>query len=530
MIEAVDQKAEEIGEEKLVVKKTKKKEKEDLKQRGYLNSITSFIDYAGVQLTGMITSPFIVSGLGSGMYGIWQMLGQMTGYAKMADSRATQVLKWTVAKKKDVVDEEELRSDVTSAFVVTAFILPLILIAGSIISWYAPVITKAEPQYYNLIRITCLLLNLSLVISRVFDIFEAVLRGMNLGYKRMGFRAGIVMFGGGLKILVIVMGYGLIGLSIVQIIVTVITGLSFYYIVKKSVGWFGFGKTNFKKVIQFSKLSGWNMANTTTDTLLTQSDKVLLGYVASPLLVSSYALTMFLPLAVQGVLFRVIIGILPGIGKLFGLKEYSKITKVWGNMNHFIFLLTTAAGVTIILFNDSFLNVWVGKGHFAGNIANALIMLMVIQDTFIKHDGYIITATLDLKKKVYLTIISAVLFIGLGFVLVKFLGVSGLVLSLLAGKFLLFIGQRSVFRKKVNYSTDKSLFERIQPFLVSMAMLGTACYLATFLQPVGLLKMALLVPVTFAVSFLLYFFVGLRKDDRTELMRIISSIKFFKFK
>jgi O-antigen/teichoic acid export membrane protein len=367
-----------------------------------------------------------------------------------------------------------------------------------------------------------------MAISKVFDIFEAVLRGMNLGYKRMGFRAVIIICGGALKILVITQGFGLIGLSIVQILVALVTGLTFYFIVKRSVGWFGFGKTNFKKVAYFTKLSGWNMANTASDTLLTESDKVLLGFVATPVLVSSYALTMFLPLAIQGLIFRVIIGTIPGIGKLLGLKEYSKIGKVWGNMNDFIFLLTTASGVTIILFNNSFLKVWVGDGHFAGNMANALIMIMTIQDTFIKHDGYIIGATLDLKKKVYLTIISSLIFFVLGFVLIKNLGITGLCISILVGKFSLFIGQRKVLRSKIQYKSIVSFLKRIQPLLISVGMLGAACYLSTFVKTVGLIKMIGLVPFTFILSFVLFSVLGLRKQKRDELLQIISSIKFLK--
>ena len=511
-----------------IIESPKVKEKENLKQRAYLNTLSSFIDYVGVQLTGMITSPYIVGGLGSSMYGIWQMLGQMTGYAKMADSRATQVLKWTVAKKKDVADEEELRSDITSALVVTLLSMPVVLIVGGIISWYAPYITKADPAYYNLIRITCSLLNLSLVISRVFDMYEGVLRGMNLGYKRMGFRAGIVVFGGALKILAITQGFGLIGLSVVQVLVTIITGLVFYFIVKRSVGWFGLGKTNRKKVLDFGKLSGWTMANTITDTLITQSDKVLLGFITSSVLVSSYALTTFLALAIQGVLFRVVIGILPGVGKLFGLQEYSKIYRVWRNMNDLIFLMLTASGVAIILFNNSFLNLWVGKGHFAGNLANVLIMIMVMQDTFIKNDGYIIITTLDLKKKVYLTFFSAIIFIALGFALVGNLGIPGLCISLIGGKFLLFVGQRKVLRDKIQPNVVTPFFKRVQPLVISFLMLGAACFLSGFIQPVSLLKMIGLVPVTFLLSFFIFYKLGLQKEKRTELVRIISSIKFFK--
>src|SRR5213596_2459558 len=110
---------------KSVLTKKKKSKGENLKQRAYLNSLTSIIDFAAIQITGFIINPFIVGGLGKSMYGIWQMLNQMTGYANIADTRASQVLKWTIAQKKDTSDNDELKSEVTTAFAVTIFILPI---------------------------------------------------------------------------------------------------------------------------------------------------------------------------------------------------------------------------------------------------------------------------------------------------------------------------------------------------------------------------------------------------------------------
>jgi len=514
-------KAEEPGEQSL-------KPKENLKQRAYLNGLTSIIDFAAVQITGLLVSPILVHTLGGVMYGAWKVIGQLTGYATLADSRATQVLKWTIAKKKDIAGDEELRSDVTSAFFVTLFILPLILIGGSVISWYAPYITRVDLQYYSLIRITCALLLFSMVIAKVFDLFEAVLRGMNLGFKRMGMRSGIILGGGALKVFVITQHYGLIGLAIVQIIITLVTGLTFYWIVKKTVGWFGFGKTSLKKVLYFCKLSGWNMANTITDTILTSSDKVLLGFIAGPMLVSSYALGTFLPLAIQGLLFRVIVGAIPGIGKLFGLQEYSKIYRVWDCMNGLIFLLTMATGVTVILFNNSFLKAWVGDGFFADHLVNVLLVVMIFQDTLIRHDGFIINATLDLKRKVYLCFVSSIIFIAFGFILIERLGIAGLCISLICSKFLLFVGQRRVLKNKMQYARAMAPLNRMRPLAASIFLLSCASYISTFFETVSFIKMLVLAPLSFMLSFVFFYLVGLRKEQRVELLAIISSIKLFK--
>jgi hypothetical protein len=74
--------------------------KENLKQRAYLNTLSSMMDYTANRLTGLFVNPFIIAGLGTSLFGIWQMLGQFTGYVNIADTRSSQVLKWTVAQKK----------------------------------------------------------------------------------------------------------------------------------------------------------------------------------------------------------------------------------------------------------------------------------------------------------------------------------------------------------------------------------------------------------------------------------------------
>lgn len=519
-----------IEQKRGTIESTPKAKKENLKLRAYLNTLTSLIDFVGAQVTGLIVSPFIVGGLGSSMYGIWQMLGQLTGYSKIADSRATQVLKWTIAKKKNIATNAELQTDLSSAFIVTLVSMPIVLIIGSIISWYAPIITKAEPQYYSLIRVTSSLLILSLVIARVFDIYECILRGMNLSFKRMGFRTLLIVIGGGLKIGVILLGYGIIGLSVVQVLITLITGAVIYSIVKKNVPWFGFGKTNYKEVIRFTKLSGWNMANTTAITLLSQSDKIFLGIIAGPVLVSTYSLTLFLPVAIGGIIFNIIVGAIPGIGTLIGLKEYEKIYKAWRSINDLVFLLAIGSGVTIILFNDSFLSLWVGREHFAGNVANALLMVLIIQELFIKQDGYVITATLELKKKVFITLISIIISLLVGLLMIKTYGIVGLCISLLAGRTFLFFAQRGIVEKEIKIDKIKSLFSFAQPFLVSILMLSAAFYISYVINQVSFIQMAFLVPLTFLASIGIFFTLGLNSDRRLELKRLYSSIKLFKTK
>jgi Membrane protein involved in the export of O-antigen and teichoic acid len=504
------------------------KKKENLKQRAYLNTLSSLMDYTANRATGLLVNPFIIGGLGTSLFGIWQMLGQFTGYINIADTRSSQVLKWTVAQKKDLASPEELRSDAGAAFVVMLIVMPLVLIAGSIIAWYAPFITQADKAHYSLIRIACSILIFSVLVYKFFEIFEAVLRGMNLTFKRMGLRAGIVILGGGLKILAIVLGFGLIGLAAVQLFDTLLIGISYYIVVKRNVEWFGFNRPNRSNLARFGKLTAWYLADSGANMVNNNSDKILLGIIAGPVMVAYYTLTRFVPAALQGLINRLILGIMPGIGKLLGLKDYDKINSVRKNINNVSWMLTTAFGVTVIIFNQAFLNYWVGREHFAGHAANILIMLITMQDTFVKNDACIISATLDIKKKVLLTFFSAVLFAGFGVLLVSRFGIVGLCLSLMISRAFLYIGQRRILAAVVKTETRTPLTGNYRSFLTSLLMLGTAAWLATKTGSIGMYQLLVLVPITFVVAIPVFYFIGWSRSDRSAFWQVVSSIKFFK--
>jgi O-antigen/teichoic acid export membrane protein len=509
-------------------KKNKIGAKENLKQRAYLNTLSSMLDYTANRLTGLFVNPFVIAGLGTSLFGIWQMLGQFTGYVNIADTRSSQVLKWTVAQKKDTATTDELRSEAGAAFVVMLVVMPVVLIAGSIIAWYSPYITHAEKEHFTLIRITCVLLIFSVLVFKFFELFEAILRGMNLTFKRMGMRAGVVIIGGGLKVLALIMGYGLIGLALVHLFESLLIGLSFYLVVKRNVAWFGFKKPDRSNIFRFGKLSAWYLADAGANMVNTNSDKLLLGIITGPVAVAYYTLTKFVPAALQGLINRLILGIMPGVGKLIGLKEFDKVNNVRKNINRVSLLLTTAFGTTIILFNQSFLNAWVGKEHFAGHTVNALIMIMTIQDTFVRNDACIISATLDIKKKVFLTLIAGALFAGFGILLINKMGITGLCLSMMISRLFLFIGQRRVLATLIKTETRAAFMASLRPFITTLLMLGAAIWLATETGSISVYQMILLAPAAFVISLLFFYMVGLSKTDRQDFQRIISSIKFFK--
>lgn len=515
-------------EEKVI--SVKKKGKENHKQRAYLNSITSILDYAGNQITGFIVSPFIVNGLGNTMYGIYQMLNQMTGYANLADTRASQVLKWTVSQKRDIASKEELRSELTTALVVTSITFPILLLFGTILTWYAPIITQAPEEYYNLVRITCALMVSSLIIYQAFSLFESLLRGMNLGFKGMGIRTVIIAFGGLLKVLAITQGFGLIGLGIVQVITAFITAGAFYIIIKKNVNWFGFGRTDRKKVLSYTKVSGWFMGLSFSNMALMHSDKLVLGYLIGPEFVTVFVLTLFTIKAMEGIINAVVSGIIPGIGTFFGNGEYEKVKEARTILTSITWILVASIGVAILMYNESFLTLWVGDGKYAGDIENMLLLLIGVQFIFFYMDGNFINVTLDMGTKVILTAASSLLTIVLAFSLVEEYLILGMCLSILLGRMILSIGYPIILKKKLGGKVSFLNMENVRPILISLIFFLTATVLRQWINIDNWFVLVGTGIFTILVSVILFWYIGLSTKSREMAFTAVSKIKLLGIK
>ncbi|MCH8535332.1 MAG: oligosaccharide flippase family protein [Flavobacteriaceae bacterium] len=485
------------------------------------------LDFGSKTLVSFVVTPIVVGGLGPMLFGVWQVLGQFTSYTSLADIRVTQVLKWAIAKERDVKDGEELRRYVTATFLLMLLILPVLLLAGATLAWFAPFITRVDPEYTDIVRITCAILVLALVTDKVFSIFESILRGMNLGFKRMGFRAFIYILGGGMKIGAILLGYGLVGLALVQLIVALLIGLTIFIIVKNQVPWFGFGKADIKQSLSFLKLSGWFMGWTGTKLLLLSSDKILLGYLAGPVLVTQYVITMYLVNTIKGLVNNIVHGVVPGMGKLFGNGEYIKLHLARKHIMQITWLIATTAGAVVILYNQTFLELWVGEGKYAGRLANLLIIMVAIQYVFIENDSIIINTTLEISQKIYLGLFSAVLSIILIFLLVPEYSIVGLCVSILAGRLILSIGYPLIIYRKTGKSLK--LNKKILQPSIAIVLIWTGAYILSdfMFKETGWALLVSFVVVTSVIIMGIAYMVGIDSDSRNELKLYSKRIKLF---
>jgi O-antigen/teichoic acid export membrane protein len=261
-----------------------------------------------------------------------------------------------------------------------------------------------------------------------------VLRGMNLGYKRMGFQAGLNVIGGVLTAGAIVAGLGLVGVAGAQVALAAITGLCFWILVKRYVATFGVARPTRHDVRSLLGMSAWIAVGEVIAKVALASDVIVLGMVVSPSVVTTYVLTGYAGRIALGLHAFTTGAAMPGLGGVIGRGEYDRAAGLRQEIMNLTWLFSTAVGATILLWNRSFLTLWVGPENYAGHWANLLIVITTVQTALVRSDAFVLDATLNPRLRVGVAALAAAAIVGASIALTPSLGIVGVCLGVLVGR------------------------------------------------------------------------------------------------
>ncbi|PYV85619.1 MAG: hypothetical protein DMG05_22325 [Acidobacteria bacterium] len=490
-----------------------------LTQRAYLNIAASLLDYTAKIAVGLLVTPILVGGLGRSLFGVWEMLSRLVGYMSATDGRPTQALRLVVANQQSLPDLALKRRSVGSAMVVWLLFLPVLAGVGTILVWFSPTITKVSPDLQQVVRLTCALLVLNFLLSGLVELPESILRGMNLGYRRMGLQAGLSVVAGLLTVGAICRGLGLIGVAAAQIALAGVTAVFFWLVAKKCVPWFGVMRPTKTEIWSLLGMSTWYSAGDLITKLLLASDVIILGMVASPSTVTTYVLTGYAARTVLGIMTITLAAVTPGLGGVIGQKQYQKAFRLRREMIMMSWCLVTAIGSTILLWNRSFLYLWVGREHYAGFWANLLIVAIMVQTVFIRSDSYVIDATLRLRDRVLVTAIAAVVSIVLSVLLIPRLGIVGLCLGILGGRMIQSVSYPFLVRLCLGRSQGSGPKGTARPAIVMGLLFVASGYLGQRLLAHNWIEWTTYVGGSFGIILCIALVTGLSNESKRPLIR-----------
>src|SRR5213080_3836218 len=470
----------------------------NLTQRASLNVVASLLDYGAKIAVNFLVIPILVTGLGRSLYGVWEMLGRLVGYLTAGDGRPTQALRLVVATMQASDDNAAKRRYVGAAFVVWILFLPVILAAGAVLVWAAPTITQAPPELQAPVRLGVALLVGGLLFANLASLPESVLRGMNLGYKRMGLQAALEIVGGAGS----------------QIVFAALLGATFWIVVKKYVPWFGVERPTRADVRSLLGLSAWYSAGEAIAKVLLASDVIILGILVSPTAVASYVLTGYAARLAVNIHVLAAGGAIPGIGGVIGRRQYDKAAGLRYELLAVTWLFATAVGGTILLWNRSFLGLWVGSENYAGPVIDLLIVLVMTQTTIIRSDAFVIDSALQPRARVFVAGATVAITIALATLLTWKFGMLGLRIGVFIGRLTQSIAYPVLAHTCLGSQPAPPPATFVRPLAV-MAVLFAACaYLSRLVLVQHWLSWAIGAAVTFALILGTAIVAGLPPDVR----------------
>ncbi|HSA55382.1 MAG TPA: oligosaccharide flippase family protein [Gemmatimonadaceae bacterium] len=453
---------------------------EALTRRASLNAVAALLDYGVKAIVVVLITPMLVSGLGRTLYGVWEMLARLGTSMTAVDGRPTDALRLIIARHQSTNDDAARRRFVGAALTVWALLLPLLAVAGGLLAWWvAPALAQATPETRGVVRVSAALVIAAFLLIGLASVPEAVLRGMNLGYRRMGVQAGLHIVMGVLTVAAIWLGLGLAGVAAAQVGLAVATGLCFWLLARRFVSWFGVARPRREDVKAVFHVGIWLAAGDVIARLLLASDVIILGAVVAPAMVTSYVLTGYAARTAQGIHIFAAGAAIPGIGGLLGRGELGRARQAREELLLLTWLFGTVVAATILMWNRGFITLWVGAENYAGPTVDVLIALLFLQTIFIRVEAYIIDATLKPRLRVLISGVAMVVAIVLSIVLARRLGIAGVCLGMLTGRMIQSVAYPLLSARSVGATADawRALAGTWRRMVVSALLLAVAAVL-----------------------------------------------------
>ncbi|HEU4681751.1 MAG TPA: hypothetical protein VFS51_08400 [Gemmatimonadales bacterium] len=494
-----------------------------LTRRASLNVVQSLLDYSIKLGVGLLVVPILVSGLGRTLFGVWEMLSRLVGYLEPSDGRSTEALRLVISNQQFSDDRAAKRRWIGSALTVWVCFLPVWITVGALLIWLTPTVTKVPPELHTTVRVACALMMGTVLLGSLGTLPESVLRGVNLGYKRMGLQAGLSVVGGALLAGAVYAGGGLIGVTAAALVVAALTALLFMALVRRQVPWFGVERPRRAEVGSLLHMSIWLALGDVVSKLL-GSDVLVLGMVLSASAVTTYVLTGYAGRLAINLHSLAAEAVMPGIAGVIGEKDFERAALLRRELLAVTAIFASVVGATVLLWNRSFIHLWVGPENYAGTWSNLLLVLISVQSSFIRCDAYLIDAALQPARRVRVGLAAGTVTLGLSLLLTQWAGIVGLCIGILTGRAIQTIGYPLMVRGCLGGASGLSLAWLARPLFVMGLLFSAAAYLGQHLLVDNWLTWATAVAVTLLLVLAIALALSLPPSLRAAVLARMSEM------
>jgi O-antigen/teichoic acid export membrane protein len=192
-------------------------------------AIVNALGYVVAIAVSFVQAPFLIHRLGEERYGVWTLIGTVTGYYGLLDFGTRAAVGILVARARARGEDLEVAELTASAFWVLVAIGLLVLVIGSIVLWLFPNMFGIAPVFVHESRIALAITLVLVVLTLPLDVWAAIVNGSRRGDILMVTDTTVRLITFGLIIALFQRGARLDQLAAIQIVGKVTTwGITFF--------------------------------------------------------------------------------------------------------------------------------------------------------------------------------------------------------------------------------------------------------------------------------------------------------------
>lgn len=397
-----------------------------ISQKIIRNTIFNIIGRFWGILVALVLTPYIIGHIGIERYGIWAIIGVITGYFGLLDfGIGTSFVKY-ISEFYTKKDYEKINQVVNTGFIFYSIFAAIIITLAFFIINPLLAFFKIPSHLYNEALFVFLLGIILFAISNALSAFRAVqggLQRMDISNK-VAIAISIPMIIG--TIYFLEKGYGLPGLMVNNAIILGISSIAniiiaFKILPELSFSPFLFRKEIFKKLFSFGyKLQISRFANLVSF----QTDKLLITYFLGIGLVAFYQLGSSILQKARQIPLLLISALIPAVSEIEARKRKEALVKLYLRGSKYLIFVSTPLLFFVITNASLIMLTWMGEGYEKASLVIQILAIGYFAATVTGVASSIAAGTartdFEMKFGIFLAILnlllSIILIIKIGFI------------------------------------------------------------------------------------------------------------------
>ena len=481
-------------------------------------------NYAGVLIPAavfLLLTPFMIKTLGPTAYGIWIIANTLRSYFQIMEfGIRTSVIKF-VSEYHAKGEKRKIEELFTTSFFAFLIIGIISLIILKVIADFAPNIFKIPSSYFETLKTLISIFGLNIAVIFLNRIFEGTLAGFQR-YDLVNLLNIISeTLNAVLTALLLLLGYGLISLSILSVLLSVSVFFIQTFVLKK---YYNLGikisRFNWQAIINIADFSFFSFAIEVAAKVSAKMDSLIIGIFMPVAAVTEYIIGVKLASITEKLTDPMVDIFFPFASELSINNDKSGLHRLLIEGTKISALISFPLTGFLFLSGEAAINLWIGKGYESSVSILNLFLLISAVSALEATSSRILLGIGKLKFNATVSVCSTFLNLILSLILIKPLGLKGVALGTLipltiANLFLIIPYTCAKVNLPVKELIRSSLIPPLIPIIPAFPLIY---FLNHFLEIDGLIKLFLDAAILFPFYFILFFKFCLSGDEKVFYM------------